>query len=986
MTTPAAGTPSPAPTPERWQAIEATLERALALAPHERAAFLDVACAGDPAMRREVESLIASEPVTGFLERPVLPELRPSPDDENEREHSLQPSLAGALGVSIAARLTGAVADRYEIEHALGQGGMAMVFLARDMRHRRLVAIKVLYPELSAVLGPDRFLKEIELTASLQHPHILPLYDSGSADGLLYYVMPYVEGETLRARLERERHLPVADALRIAGEVAGALSYAHARGIVHRDIKPENILLQGEHAVVADFGIALAVQHAGGERMTRTGLSLGTPQYMAPEQAMGDRVVDARADVYALGAVTYEMLAGEPPFAGTTAQAVVARVLTESPPPLAARRPHVPPHADLAIRTAMEKIPADRFASAAAFAAALQDAQAVPPPKATPPAANVERTFSRRAVGMMAGWALGLVAIAAVAGWLRGRAVADRANAERVASLPAPAVVRFALDADSSVRGLGAPAIAPDGNSVVYLGSSARGPVLLVRRTGEFAARALPGTDDAESPFFSSDGSAIAYAAKGALWRLDLAGGTPQKLAAIPNDGEFAGGSWGSNDEILFSVEEGGLFRVPSTGGEPIAVTAAAPAGRLLHPHYIPGARAALVTVARGDDAGRVGVLDLATGRLRELEPGAGARYAAGHIVFARRGGELYRQPFDAEALQPTGSPSRLERGLDGSATTPLQLAGLFDVSPNGAVAYRTVDGNADEESVRLVVADRAGRVQRTIPTRVPWSPRFSPDGGRIAYGAFPAGRGPSELWVTDLVSGTTVQLTDDGRDNNDPRWSPDGRWLAYSAIANRGKDLFVRPVSGGVPRQLTAAEGSEWPTGWSSDGKQVVFTQWSDGDQGDIWLQPAAGGAPRRLVGTHAHETGASLSPDGRWLTYQSDESGSTEIYVAAMPDAASPTRISPSGGVNPMWGSNGREILYWQDDRLVSVAMKVSPTGGSPWFAPPELLFRAAYTPNELPMYDVSRDGSRFVLVSRGVRTERLMLATGLLSQAAR
>jgi len=231
-----------------------------------------------------------------------------------------------------------ALADRYAIERELGAGGMATVYLAEDVKHHRKVAIKVLHAELSAILGPERFLKEIELTANLQHPHILPLFDSGSADGQLYYVMPYVEGETLRRRLERERQLPVADAVRIASEVASALDYAHRRGVVHRDVKPENILLHDGAALVADFGIALAVQDAGGERITQTGLSLGTPQCMSPEQAMAERHIDARTDIYALGAVTYEMLAGEPPFTGPTAQAIVARVTTELPKSLPATR------------------------------------------------------------------------------------------------------------------------------------------------------------------------------------------------------------------------------------------------------------------------------------------------------------------------------------------------------------------------------------------------------------------------------------------------------------------------------------------------------------------------------------------------------------------------------------------------------------------------------------------------------------------------
>src|SRR5688500_1051681 len=282
--------------------------------------------------------------------------------------------LATAVDAMTATEhLASALADRYRVERELGAGGMAMVYLAEDVRHHRKVALKVLYPELSAVLGPERFLKEIELTASLQHPHILPLFDSGSADGQLFYVMPFVDGETLRGRLDRERQLPVADAVRLATEVADALSYAHGRGVVHRDIKPENVLLQGGHALVADFGIALAVQQAGGQRMTQTGLSLGTPQYMSPEQAMGERSVDARSDLYALGAVTYEMLVGEPPFTVPSVQAIVARLVTEEPRPIGIQRKAVPGHVEGAVLRALEKLPADRFASAAEFAAALQN-------------------------------------------------------------------------------------------------------------------------------------------------------------------------------------------------------------------------------------------------------------------------------------------------------------------------------------------------------------------------------------------------------------------------------------------------------------------------------------------------------------------------------------------------------------------------------------------------------------------------------------
>src|SRR5580765_2308514 len=250
---------------------------------------------------------------------------------------------------------------------------MATVYLAEDLKHRRNVAIKVLRPELSAVIGADRFVREIQTIAALQHPHILGLIDSGEVNGTAYYVMPFVQGETLRDRLTREKQLPISDAIRIASEVASALDYAHRHGVIHRDIKPENILLHHGSALVADFGIALAVSSAGGSRMTETGMSLGTPHYMSPEQAMGEREITARSDIYALGCVLYEMLTAEPPFEGATAQAIVARVLTESPRSLRAQRKSVPPHVEAAVLTALEKLPADRFESARAFAEALGD-------------------------------------------------------------------------------------------------------------------------------------------------------------------------------------------------------------------------------------------------------------------------------------------------------------------------------------------------------------------------------------------------------------------------------------------------------------------------------------------------------------------------------------------------------------------------------------------------------------------------------------
>src|SRR5512133_2817580 len=264
--------------------------------------------------------------------------------------------MTHGTGTDQVGRLAAALADRYRLERELGAGGMATVYLAQDLRHDRRVAVKVLRPELAAVIGADRFLAEIRTTANLQHPHILPLFDSGAADSFLFYVMPFVEGESLRDRLRREKQLPIADAVRIATEIAGALDYAHRHNVIHRDIKPENILLHDGRALVADFGIALAASKAGGGRMTETGMSLGTPHYMSPEQAMGEREITARSDVYALGVVLYERLTGDPPFSGSTAQAIVARALPQTPRPILPQRHTIPPEVEGAILIALEKL------------------------------------------------------------------------------------------------------------------------------------------------------------------------------------------------------------------------------------------------------------------------------------------------------------------------------------------------------------------------------------------------------------------------------------------------------------------------------------------------------------------------------------------------------------------------------------------------------------------------------------------------------
>src|SRR5256712_541392 len=384
-------------------------------------------------------------------------------------------------------RLGAALAEHYAIERELGAGGMATVYLARDLKHDRHVALKVLRPELAAVLGIERFLSEIRVTAHLQHPHILPLFDSGQAGGLIYYVMPHVEGESLRQRLEREKQLPIAEALMLAGGVGSALDYAHRHGVIHRDIKPENVLFQDGQAVVADFGIALALSAAGGSRLTETGLSLGTPQYMSPEQATGDRLIDARSDIYSLASVLYEMLAGEPPHTGPTVQSVIAKVLTDRPRPLRQLRESVPPHVEAAVLKALAKVPADRFQTAAEFVDAL----------ARPGWAAALATpgrFGRVAARDVAPWAVaGLATGFALWAWLRPRPEPlARPVARFTLALPPSAPLPEA----GPTR-----ALSPDGSRIVYVSSLVTGNQLFSRKRDLLEPGPIARTQKPRTPF-----------------------------------------------------------------------------------------------------------------------------------------------------------------------------------------------------------------------------------------------------------------------------------------------------------------------------------------------------------------------------------------------------------------------------------------------------------------------------------------------------
>ena len=971
-------------TPERWRAAKAIVQDALTRSADQRPAFVAEACGRDVPLRAEVESLLA-QPETGAVgERPFLRPPHRSPasfgtadEREERREDEPDDERDEAEEGAAAGRLAASLAGRYVLERVLGRGGMATVYLATDERHRRRVAMKVLLPELSALLGPERFLKEIELTASLQHPHVLPLFDSGAADGLLWYVMPFVEGETLRAKLARDRQLPIDDAVRIASEVASALEHAHRHGVVHRDVKPENILLGDDgQALVADFGIALAVRQAGGTRMTRTGLSLGTPQYMSPEQATGDRGVDARTDVYALGAVTYEMLVGDPPFTGPTAQAVLARIIGDDPPPPTRTRRTVPPHVEAAVLRALEKLPADRFGSAAAFAAAL----------AQPTASHVVAGTRALASRASAALAVGVVAAVIVAAWTVGRADGRAGAVAGGAAARGP--VRFFIEGDSASLGPSGPAVSPDGRTVVYAREGPDGVRLYARRIDELTPRPLRGSEDADEPFFSPDGAWVAFFARGALRKVRLDGGPAVVVTEIPPPAEFAGGSWGDDGRILYAVGwRNAVYRVSAEGGVAARVPVADTTQAVGTPSLLPGSRAALVTAtpASATTGERVAVLDLATGRLRRLGPGSAPRYVAGHVVYATAAGELYRQPFDLERLEATGPAVPVATGL----ARLMGGAPAFDVSRSGTLAYRVGGSPSEAANLRLTLTDRTGRELRAIPARVPWTPRFSPDGGRIAYAARAPGRDSSDLWITDVESGATQRLTTDANESSDPQWSPDGRALAFSANAAGAKDVFVQALDGGPRRLLTRRPGYQFPADWSHEARAVLFVEFAIvGDragQQDLWVQPLDGGAARPYLTTSARELGARVSPDGRWVAYTSDETGRDEVYVQSYPTPGRRTLVSAQGGMHPVWRRDGRELYYWHREQLVAAQLEDRGAGAPLVVRGRTPLFHAPYPGGVLAMYDASADGARFVIAAGYERANRIVVTMDALRTGA-
>jgi len=829
--------------------------------------------------------------------------------------------------MSIPDSLAAALTDRYRIERELGQGGMATVYLAYDVKHDRRVALKVLRPELAAILGGERFLVEIKTTANLQHPHILPLHDSGEAGGFVFYVMPYVDGESLRDRLNREKQLPIADAVRIATEVAGALDYAHRHGVVHRDIKPENVLLHEGQALVADFGIALAVSRSdGGTRMTETGMSLGTPHYMSPEQAMGEREITPKSDVYALGAMTYEMLLGEPPFTGPTAQSIVAKVMTEKPAPLIARRDTVPPAVEDAVLTALAKLPADRFASAADFAAELAGHPGARP-LASARAAHRAPPASPVALRVAIGVAVVATLAAAVFGF-QSRRRSPQPVARYSIAIPN-------LRAGAQVFGGAAIAMAPDGSRIVYVGQArVSGTQLWTRERDESTPRLLDGTEGADGPFFSPDSRWIGYAAGGRLFKIPAAGGTPTVLADSAGF-TLPGGAWLPDDRIVFVSPSFAVLRVPARGGAPETVEpapAVVSGTRPVFPVSIGRTDRVLMTECTNNCAQMTLIArDLRTHERRVLlQNTARAWYLpSGIIVAVRQDGSVVGARFDPGAMRITGSVVPVMGGVQ----LEQGIIPTFSAADDGTLVYLSADSTGGGRAT-LVRVDRAGRAAVLDPT---WQVNFSslalsPDGRKMAVSIQSGGR--SDLWVKTLDAGPLTRLTFDGTLNYRAAWRPDSRSFAFTSDRDSGlSHLYsVRADGSGRPERLLQGDRDQLDESqWSADGRWLVYRVGTSDGVRDIYARSVGAGDTARVTvsaGTY-DEYMPALSPDGRWVAYVSVESGHEEVYVRPFPQTdRARWQVSTSGGAQPVWAHAGRELFYVSAaDSLMAVPVTERP-----------------------------------------------------------
>jgi len=827
-------------------------------------------------------------------------------------------------------RLQAALASRYAIERELGAGGMATVYLAQDVKHHRKVAVKVLRPEIAATLGAERFSREIAVAAQLQHPHILPLLDSGEADGFFYYVMPFVEGQSLRYRLEHHGELPVHDAVKVLIEVVDALAHAHAHGVVHRDIKPDNVLLSGRHALVTDFGVAKAVSEAtGAHTLTSAGVALGTPAYMAPEQAAADPQLDHRVDIYAVGVLGYELLTGRPPFAGLTPQETLAAQVTRQPEPVNKHRPELSPALSGVLMKCLAKRPADRWQTAEELLAQLEPL-ATPSGGTTPTSTRPVAAFAalrRRAVGGAIAAFVLLVLIIGVVLMRRGAPAALQLGRRTQVTLDP------GLELD--------PALSPDGKLVAY--TTAAG--LRVRQVDGGAPLTIT-TSWARLPFWAPDGRRILFLSARGIEIVPALGGASRVLVPAVAGGPIPGPIAADGRSFVFASRDS-LFVRPLDGGESRLVSV----GREVHSlAWSPDGRWIAYVAGNSNFVGLYG----GTGNIAQsaiwVVPALGgtpvpvtddqslnvspAWVSAGILVYvsSRGGGRDVYQIALTHAGHPAGPPLRVTAGINAHG---------ISVSANGArFAYSAFTETSNVWSIPVLPTGVASVSQaRPLTTGSQTIEKFhvSPDGQWLVFDSNRGGT--QQIYRVRVGGGEPEQLTNGSADVFSPEWSPDGREIAFHSFRGDHREVFVMSAEGGEPVQVTKGTDNEVAPHWSPDGRRLLLAAYTGANARFHIITRRADRSwsrPEQLAlvveSDTVPATAGAWSPDGRRVVCDCAEHG-----LVVVPAGGGPARRlvpgSPAAGVAaPQWSADGRLVYYLVSDSSGFRVLAVPASGGPP------------------------------------------------------